>query len=86
MYIGCLKSKVFLGLSPSPEVVSEGPCTDGDVVVRHDEDSCDQLTPCSKIFSPVCANDGVANITFTNECKLKQEMCTKRSTIRVSFR
>ena len=68
----------------APEVVSEGPCSpDGDLVIRPDnDDPCSDLTPCSKIFSPVCGHTGQSNVTFTNKCKLLQESCSSRTFIR----
>ena len=36
---------------------------------------------CPKILSPVCGNDGVRNITFTNECLMRQEQCITRTDI-----
>ena len=37
---------------------------------------------CSKIYRPVCATNGVQNLTFTNECTMKQESCTARLNLR----
>ena len=48
------------------------------------ETDCDGEKPCSKIFSPVCGvRAGATNVTFTNECKLRNEVCTTRSVIKV---
>ena len=75
------------GLSQSPEVVSTGPCPGNDgvtVVTGGDTDPCSTATkPCSKIYSPVCGHTGLKNVTFTNQCKLRQEACITRSFIRV---
>ena len=29
------------------------------------------IIPCPKVYRPVCASNGAANITFTNECQLQ---------------
>ena len=52
---------------------------------RHSlETDCVGIKPCSKIFSPVCASGGGFNKTFSNECQLKQEVCTSRVILKVS--
>ena len=75
------------GVSAPPEVVSTGPCPGNDgvtVVTGGDNGQCSGATkPCSKIYSPVCGHTGVKNVTFTNQCKLRQEACITRSFIRV---
>ena len=48
------------------------------------ESDCVGVKPCSKIFSPVCASAEASNITFSNECQMKQEVCTKRTILKVS--
>ena len=76
------------GVSPVPDVVSQGPCSDGDVVVGAGDsvtrdDYCQDVRPCSKIFAPVCGYNGLANVTFTNECKLRKQSCTTRTNFEV---
>ena len=76
------------GISPAPEVVTQGPCSDGDVVIRIDADDdtqCDGLQPCSRIYQPVCGSNGFSNMTFSNLCKLNQETCTTRTNIKVIY-
>lgn len=52
---------------------------------RHSlENDCVGIKPCSKIFSPVCASVGASNKTFSNECQMRQEVCTNRVIMRVS--
>ena len=46
----------------------------------------DELTGCSplkcpKILKPVCGNDGVRNITYTNDCLMRREQCLTRQNI-----
>ena len=48
------------------------------------EAECDGIKPCSKIFSPVCASSAASNMTFSNECQLRQEVCTKRAILKVT--
>ena len=45
-----------------------------------EETGCSPLK-CPKILKPVCGNDGVRNITFTNDCLMRREQCLTRQNI-----
>ena len=44
------------------------------------ETGCEPIK-CPKLLKPVCGNDGVRNITFTNDCLMRREQCLTRQNI-----
>jgi len=70
------------GVEP-PVFEKFGSCQDGDIVFRETNSGDVECgKKCSKIYRPICASNGVQNITFNNECMMKQESCTARQEIR----
>ena len=49
-------------------------------ITDDEETGCSDLK-CPKVLSPVCGNDGVRNITFTNDCLMRREQCLTRQNI-----
>jgi len=66
---------------PVPLLAKLGPCQSEELVIMDMTDEMEtdcEPFKCPKILSPVCGNNGLRNMTFTNECLMRKEQCTSR--------